>query len=118
MIAVMLGGCIGTFFRFVITERMKGRTSIFPSAVLFINLGGSFFIGLMAGIGLNSASPMGRLILTGCLGAFTTFSTFSVETVELWRERKQRILILYLILSLLGSVMFSGAGYWLGYLVR
>lgn len=118
MIAVMLGGCIGTFIRFTITERMRGRTSIFPSAVLFINLGGSFLIGLISGVGLNTASPLGRFILTGCLGAFTTFSTFSVELVELWKEGKKRLLSLYLLLTLLGSVLLCMAGYWIGSIAR
>lgn len=114
MISVMLGGFIGTFIRYAITEGMKGRTSFFPSAVLFINLAGSFLIGLMAGIGLNAASPEGRLIFTGCLGAFTTFSTFSVETVQLWKEKRLSTLTVYLLLSLLGSVMLCLTAYWLG----
>ncbi len=116
MISILAGGFIGTLLRFSIIERMKGRTSIFPSAVVFVNLGGSFLIGLMAGIGLNSATHEGRFIFIGCLGAFTTFSTFGVEAVELWEAGKLKLLFLYLLVSLIGSVMLCAAGYGLGHM--
>ena len=116
MISVLLGGFIGTFLRFAILERLKGKTSIFPSAVLFVNLGGSLLIGFMAGAGLNAASMTGKFIFTGCLGAFTTFSTFSVEAAELWKDGKKRLFVFYLLLSLFGSLLLCFAGYWLGHI--
>ena len=118
MISVLLGGFIGTFLRFTIIERRKGRTSIFPSAVLFVNLGGSLLIGLMAGAGLNAASMTGKFLFTGCLGAFTTFSTFSVEALELWKDGKKKLFLFYLLLSLFGSLLLCFAGYWLGHITR
>lgn len=56
---------------------------------------------------------LSALLFTGCLGAFTTFSTFSVEAAQLWERRAYRQLGLYVILTLAGCPLLFGMGFML-----
>lgn len=86
-IAVAAGGALGALLRFAVSRgaaRLFGTA--FPWGTLIVNAAGAFAIGfLVAWFSLRlSASPALRaLLLTGLLGALTTFSTFSVETLAL-----------------------------------
>ena len=82
---VALGGALGAVLRLLVSTAFAtpGR---FPWATLFINIAGSFGIGLLFGYGQQQAwfEQWGRyLLMTGLLGGFTTFSAFSLETVAL-----------------------------------
>lgn len=87
---VAVGGMVGAVARYGLTGWISSRTDGgFPYGTLAVNLIGSFAIGLFLTLALErfSWSPGIRLSVTvGFLGAFTTFSTFSYETVELLRE--------------------------------
>lgn len=86
-LALMAGGGLGASLRYGLSLWVDQRfASAFPWGTLSVNFLGSFAIGLLITMldqrGL--ASPALRLFLiTGVLGAFTTFSTFSLETVRL-----------------------------------
>jgi CrcB protein len=88
-IAVAVGGALGSVARFWMTGAMTALTGPrFPWGTLAINVLGSFVIGLVAGVTLTPARvgmhPDLRLFLmTGICGGFTTFSAFSLQTVEL-----------------------------------
>ncbi|HBK05526.1 MAG TPA: fluoride efflux transporter CrcB [Acetobacteraceae bacterium] len=88
-IAVAVGGAIGSVGRFWLAGAMAALTGPrFPWGTLLINIVGSFVIGLVAGITLPPArvgmSPDLRIFLmTGICGGFTTFSAFSLQTLEL-----------------------------------
>jgi CrcB protein len=82
---VALGGGLGAVARLLVGTWLAtpGR---FPWATLFINIAGSFGIGLLFGCGQHQSwfEQWGRyLLMTGMLGGFTTFSAFSLETVAL-----------------------------------
>lgn len=84
-----LGGVLGTLARFSIggwVHTWAGAT--FPWGTLAINLLGSFLLGLaMRGAELSSLSPELRgMITVGFCGAFTTFSTFTFETISLMQD--------------------------------
>lgn len=87
---VALGGCLGAMLRYWLSGLVSERTTgDFPWGTLAVNLVGSFAIGLFLTMALDifSWSPEWRLFFaTGLLGAFTTFSTFSYETLSLVRE--------------------------------
>lgn len=84
MIALVLGaGAFGAVLRFLVA-----RLAPTPWAVLIVNAVGSFVGGVLIGA---TAGDLRLVLLTGLCGGLTTFSTFSVETVQLVLERKTRI---------------------------
>lgn len=99
---VALGGAIGASLRFisgVAMMRLTGPTE-FPLAILTVNVIGSFLMGVFvvtaAQRGLTHFSPF---IMTGILGGFTTFSAFSLETVNLIERGQTGQAALYIALS-------------------
>src|ERR1700686_713368 len=88
-VAVALGGAMGSVARFWLTSAMTALTGPrFPWGTLLINVLGSFVIGLVAGLTLTpvrvAMPPDIRIFLmTGICGGFTTFSAFSLQTLEL-----------------------------------
>jgi fluoride exporter len=91
-VAVLAGGGIGSLIRYLITFSVTQRFGPgFPWATLIINVTGSFVIGLVAEMTQTRAFAGGQLLriflMTGVLGGYTTFSTFSFDTVNLLSER-------------------------------
>ncbi len=87
--ALLLAAGIGAPMRYVLDRWVQGRTrGAFPWGTLTVNVTGCFALGLIAGLGLHHGlGPVPRAILgTGGLGAYTTFSTFTVETVRIGEE--------------------------------
>jgi fluoride exporter len=84
--AFVVAGAAGASLRYeldgIVGERVGG---VFPWGILLINVAGSFLLGLLTGLGLHHGlGKTPRLVLgTGFCGAFTTFSTFTYETVRL-----------------------------------
>jgi CrcB protein len=89
-LAIAIGGAIGACLRFAISEWMLhlfGRA--FPFGTLLVNILGSFVIGLLYGLLLTeqiAPNPWRIFVGIGVLGAFTTFSTFSMDTVLLLQQ--------------------------------
>ena len=87
LMAIALGGAFGSVSRFLVAQEMGRRFGDFlPYGTLAVNVLGSLALGWLVTIFLdhpeiNSAIRLG--IAVGFLGAFTTFSTFSVESVQL-----------------------------------
>ena len=80
-------GCISRFFVSGLTYQVFGRN--LPYGTLMVNVVGSFLLGLLMTFGLRSTllSPDLRMgLTTGFMGGFTTFSTFSYETLRLIEE--------------------------------
>ena len=89
LILVALGGSIGPVFRYLISIFMiQVFGSSFPFGTLLVNVLGSFLMGVIYALGqLSHISPeLKALIGVGLLGALTTFSTFSNETLLLMQE--------------------------------
>lgn len=85
IVLVLLGGALGALARYgVTTLSTKMYGSVFPVGTLSVNMIGCFLIGVIFGLGeLRGVSPQFRLFfMTGFLGALTTFSTYSLETVN------------------------------------
>ena len=119
-IAVALGGAIGSIARFWLTGVMTALTGPrFPWGTLLINILGSFIIGLVAGITLAperiAMHPDIRIFLmTGVCGGFTTFSAFSLQTLELMQTGDVIPAMGYAIGSVILCVVATYGGWALG----
>ncbi|MCL1088837.1 fluoride efflux transporter CrcB [Shewanella profunda] len=103
VLLVALGGSIGAVFRYLITIFMiQVFGSSFPFGTLLVNVIGSFFMGVIYALGqMSHISPeLKALIGVGLLGALTTFSTFSNETLLLLQEGDWLKAILNVVLNL------------------
>ena len=103
---VLIGGATGTGMRFGLATLINSllKQPSFPYATFIINLTGSFAIGLLAEwfYAKEVVSPDLRVaILTGVLGGYTTFSSFSIETFGLLRDGKVSAAVAYSLGSLL-----------------
>jgi fluoride exporter len=111
---VMLGGATGSLTRFVVGSAIMTRLGArFPVGTMFINISGSFLIGLLMTLLTERLllNPNWRfLLVVGFLGGYTTFSSFEWETLALVREGGSWLALI----NLLGSVVFGFAAAWLG----
>lgn len=90
---------------------------MFPLATLIANLSGAFVLGwfTMYIVKMKRFSPHLLTALgTGLIGSFTTFSTFSVETVGLLRDSYTGLAFTYVFSSVVGGLVMSAFGYNLG----
>jgi len=88
LISVGLGGFLGAVARYWFSGLVQRYSDRFPWGTLSVNLLGSFLLGLLATLFLEKAIANQELrlfILIGVLGAFTTYATFSLETMNLLR---------------------------------
>lgn len=89
LLLLLGGGALGTFFRYLISGLSHKYTdTVFPWGTLVVNVTGAFLIGLIWGaFEERGISPQIRtFIFVGFLGGFTTFSTFALETMNLFKE--------------------------------
>ncbi len=117
LLAVLFGGALGALMRYIVSTTITQNIGAnFPYGTLAVNIIGSFLMGflsmwLVEKIGLD---PVWRMaIFVGFLGAFTTFSTFSLETLNLFEQG----LPLRALLNMFMSVVLSVLAVWLGVLV-
>jgi fluoride exporter len=103
LLLVMAGGALGAGARFL-AGRAVGATA-FPYATLGVNVLGGLLMGLLAGSLLRADAPWRLFLGTGVLGGFTTFSTFSLETVQLAQGGAVGTAAAYALLSVAGSVL-------------
>ncbi|OUR68207.1 camphor resistance protein CrcB [Marinomonas sp. 42_23_T18] len=114
---VALGGALGAMGRFSIAKHFTSQNQGFiPWATFSINVIGCFVIGIMFVLMTEKLSILEvyrPLLIVGFLGAFTTFSTFSLEIVTLLNQQAWLSALSYLLLSCFCGVL----GTWLGILV-
>ncbi|MGI6244984.1 MAG: fluoride efflux transporter CrcB [Pseudochelatococcus sp.] len=116
LIAVFVGAGIGGALRWQVgVVAARWFRDAFPWGTLFINVSGSFVMGALAGLFLERPDAerwqIARLfLLTGVLGGYTTFSSFSLEAITLWERGDVLAAALYCI----GSVILGLAGLMIG----
>lgn len=112
----MAGGVAGAAAREAIEQTLPAGGRSFPSATFVINLAGAFLLGLLLEALVRSGEGSGwrrdlRLVGgTGFCGAFTTYSTFAVETVQLSRHGAWSVAGAYVAASLVGGVIAAALG--------
>ena len=116
LLVVAVGGGVGAALRFVLDGVVKARVTRFPLGTLLINVSGSLVLGFVTGLGEAGtlAAPMVAVLGTGMMGGYTTFSTASVETVQLLRSGKTRLAVLNGLGMLVVSVGAAALGLQLG----
>jgi CrcB protein len=112
---VAIGGALGGVSRYLLgglVQRMLDTT--FPAGTLFVNISGSFLLGAILRYALDTPSltPEVRAFLTiGFCGGYTTFSTFSYETVALLKDGEWTRAGFYVAASVLLSVLGTFLGF-------
>lgn len=107
LLSIGMGGFIGAILRFTLSNWINGLTSSpFPFGTLGVNVLGSFMIGFLVLYSqqINLSIYQKTLLITGLLGALTTFSTFSLETVLLMQQELYIKAIFNVVLNLLLSI--------------
>ncbi|MBS98493.1 MAG: fluoride efflux transporter CrcB [Oceanospirillaceae bacterium] len=102
-LSIALGGALGAMARYWVSGFLNNADYRLPVGTLAVNVVGSFLMGVCFVLILEKArlSPeMRPLMMTGFMGAFTTFSTFSLETVALIQEGHIMSALIYISLSL------------------
>jgi len=102
LIYIALGGMTGALARYGFSRFVQlSVNQIFPWGTLFVNLSGSLVIGLFYELFDRAVIPsdLRSLITIGFLGAYTTFSTYSLETINLLREGEIRLCLTNVLLS-------------------
>lgn len=111
---IALGGALGALGRYFLSSWVYSKSDfIFPWGTFVVNILGCFILGLVYIWGtekLIMSSNMRAFLAIGLLGAFTTFSTFSLETINIIKEGEIRIALL----NTVGSVVVGLLAVWLG----
>ena len=113
--AILVGGGVGSVLRYAVTVVLTQRFGPgFPWATFAINIAGSLIIGIVFELSQTRAfgvTPIVRIFLmTGVLGGFTTFSTFSLDLVTLAAERATLLALVYGAGSVVAGFVAAYAG--------
>lgn len=115
VLLVAAGGAAGAVARFLVTKVSAGHLgTAFPYSTLFVNVAGSLILGVIMGLALGRAAvpeTVRLLVGVGFCGAFTTFSTFAVETLV---DRPVEVMLLNVTLNNALSIGAAALGLYLG----
>lgn len=115
-IYVALGGALGAVSRYLLSTMIQNKTgSLFPWGTYFVNISGCFFLGFVYILGVELLiipANIRTFVSVGFLGAFTTFSTFNLESLHMINNGEYR-LALY---NIFGSIICGLFAVWLGLL--
>ncbi len=110
---IALGGMLGSTARYALAEAIPTEPGHFPWATFWTNLSGSFVLGFLVILLLERFPPTRYLrpfLLTGIIGAYTTMSTYLVDTAVLLKDGHVATGLLYGIGSLVAGLLFAYAG--------
>lgn len=116
LLSVGVGGFVGAILRFSLSTVIgKASTTTFPLGTLGVNILGSFLIGFLFLYfqQINLSASQKAMFITGLLGALTTFSTFSLDTILLLQGELYFKALMNVTLNLLFSLGATLLGMWL-----
>jgi CrcB protein len=112
LFAVALGSVIGGLTRWQAQFWINPRWSGFPLGTLLVNCVGGFLIGMALAWFERTPNELLRLLLvTGCLGGLTTFSSFSGESLVLLQRGEYAMALAHTAAHVLGALAFAAIGY-------
>lgn len=120
LLLIFFGSGLGGVCRYLISQTVYSYlgSGTFPYGTIVVNTCGSFLIGILSVILFARfyliAQPLRALLIIGFLGGFTTFSAFSLETLNLFENREFILACLNIVISVLLSLAMTWLGIMLG----
>jgi len=115
IVAAVAAGAVGAVLRYLTARAFATHPSRLPWAVLIVNVVGSLIGGVA--LGLAQAGAWGAdarlIVLSGFCGGLTTFSTFSVETIQLTLEGRMRAAVASVAANVVLGIAAAALGFWL-----
>ena len=116
-LAVAIGGALGSVARYALSSWIFDITSQkFPYATLIVNVAGSFVMGILFVVIVERAAlpaEMRSLLMIGFIGAFTTFSAFSLDALGLWQNGHVLMSVIYIITTVILCLVAISTAIWL-----
>jgi CrcB protein len=116
VILLAAGGALGTMLRYSLSGlTYKFMDGVFPWGTLLVNVAGSFAIGFLWGFfeAENLSSNIRNFIFIGIIGGFTTFSTYALESLNLFRDGEIKLALSNILASNILSLLLVVAGFML-----
>jgi len=101
---VGIGGALGALARYYVGQAVDRKS--FPLGTLTVNVVGSFVLGLVTFLAPRESVAL--LVGTGACGSFTTFSSFSFDTVRLWEQGRPAVALGNAVVNLAGALAAIG----------
>lgn len=120
LLLLLTGGAIGTALRYGVSLLVsRNITHTFPFGILTVNVLGSFLIGLCWSLAesLHFNTHLRLFLFTGLFGGFTTFSSFSLDTMELIKNAEYKLALLNILANNLFGIVAVFGGFALGRLL-
>ena len=114
ILLLLAGGALGTLARYALSGfAHKLYSGTFPLGTLVVNVLGSFIIGLLWGIWENENIPSHWRTFTfiGILGGFTTFSSYTLESMNLFRDGETKLALFYILANNILGLLFVVVGF-------
>lgn len=111
--AVLVAGAVGAVLRYALSRAFPVRPGHLPGGILIVNVLGSGLAGALIGLAERAelTGDVHLILVTGFCGGLTTFSTWSVETIELFDGGRWRAAILNVVVTLALGLGAAGAAY-------
>ena len=116
-LSIALGGAMGAMTRYWVSSCLLPVSSYkFPYAIFSVNVVGSLLMGILYVVivergGLPEQAR--HLLMVGFLGAFTTFSTFSLDAISLWQNGGQSMALIYVFSTVISCLLAIIVAIWL-----
>ncbi|MBB1488488.1 fluoride efflux transporter CrcB [Oceanospirillum sediminis] len=118
MLAVAIGGAVGAMGRYwIVGLATQWFGKGFPYGTMLVNVAGSVLIGVLYSLivqHLKLEPHWQAVLMTGFTGAFTTFSTFALESLNLFQSGRTTAALVYIVLSVICCLAAVAVGIWLG----
>lgn len=118
VLAIITGASCGALLRYFISNALNSKLELMPLGTLVCNLLGAFLIGFITAYlagRFHQSATLRLFLITGFLGSLTTFSTFSLESVNLLLSDAPLKAIVHTLCHLLGSVLLALFGLFIGH---
>jgi len=117
LLAVAVGGAIGSLLRYFVAGTIQSAAwPGYPWGIFFVNISGGFIMGVIVELGalkLQMSPELRALLTVGILGGYTTFSTFSLDSVLLIERGQYGTAAIYVVGSTALSILALFGGLWL-----